>query len=62
MYNIIVGPRLGQSASMGGGSTPDGWNTVGGRPNLRGERQTIDPARLKLFRVRVIDIGQKNDC
>jgi hypothetical protein len=47
---------------MGGGSTPDGWNTVGGRPNLRGERQTIDPARLKLFRVRVIDIGQKNDC
>ena len=49
------GPRLGQSASMGGGSTPDGWNTVGGRPNMRGERQTIDPARLKLSRQNVDD-------
>jgi len=47
---------------MGGGSTPDGWNTVGGRPNLRGERQTIDPAKLKLSRVRVIVICQKNVC
>jgi hypothetical protein len=47
---------------MGGGSTPDGWNTVGGCPNLRGGRQTIDPARLKLSRVRVIVIGQNNDC
>ena len=46
---------------MGGGATPDGWNTVGGRPSMRGERQTIDPARLKLSRVRVIVIGQKNE-
>lgn len=42
---------MGGQPGMGGG-TPDGWNTVGGgRPNMRGERQTIDPSRLKLSRV-----------
>ncbi|XP_052081892.1 eukaryotic translation initiation factor 4 gamma 1-like isoform X1 [Mytilus californianus] len=48
------GPRLGgQSGSMGGGATPDGWSTVAGPPSRRGERQTIDPARLKLSRQNV---------
>ncbi|XP_071121349.1 eukaryotic translation initiation factor 4 gamma 1-like [Mytilus edulis] len=40
-------PRLGKDAgSMG--ATPDGWSTVAGPPSRKGERQTIDPARLRL--------------
>lgn len=28
----------------------DGWNTVG-KPNIRVERQSIDPSRLKITKV-----------
>ncbi|XP_076087139.1 eukaryotic translation initiation factor 4 gamma 3-like isoform X1 [Mytilus galloprovincialis] len=46
------GPRLGRDAgSMG--ATPDGWSTVAGPPSRRGERQTIDPARLRLSKQNV---------
>ncbi|VDI07805.1 Hypothetical predicted protein [Mytilus galloprovincialis] len=41
------GPRLGRDAGAMG-ATPDGWGTVAEPPSRRGERQTIDPARLRL--------------
>ncbi|VDH90680.1 translation initiation factor 4G [Mytilus galloprovincialis] len=44
------GPRLGRDAgSMG--ATPGGLSTVAGPPSGRGERQTIDPTRLRLSKV-----------
>ncbi|XP_078338114.1 eukaryotic translation initiation factor 4 gamma 1-like isoform X6 [Crassostrea virginica] len=39
------GSRGPPGSGMGGGS--DGWNTVG-KPNIRVDRQSIDPSRLKI--------------
>lgn len=44
----ISGSRGPPGSGMGGGS--DGWNTVG-KPNIRVDRQSIDPSRLKITKV-----------
>lgn len=47
IWFILLGSRGPPGSGMG---ASDGWNTVG-KPNIRVERQSIDPSRLKITKV-----------